>query len=86
MSDVLAALPPLAPGVRFYDRILKERGDDGKMRPVDGPVRMLQLWNQAAPDPHRLATLIVPPECPDSVEEQAQKLIEYCGPYGYFAQ
>ena len=84
MNEVLASLPPLAPGVQFYDRPLKVRDPRGEMREVDGG-RNIQLFNRAAPEGKRLATIIVSPGGPDTPEELAQKFVEYCSPYGYFA-
>jgi hypothetical protein len=83
MIDVLGALPPLAPGVRSYDRPLKERGPDGEVRPVDD-IRLVQLYKRDAPEECRLATLMISRDCEKTAVELAQMLVEQCKDYGYF--
>lgn len=84
MSDVLGALPPLAPGVRSYDRPLKKRDEEGKYQETG--VRLIQLHKPDAPYGKRLATLFIPPECPDTPQQMAAKLIARCREYRYFQE
>ena len=83
-QEVLAALPPLAPGVRAYDRALRERDDEFILR--DTGICLIQLYKRDAPEDKRLATLMIHPGDKTPAAELANMLVQQCRDYGYFAE